>query len=120
MTGVEILAMEEIVTDSVFNWTVFWIVLGVLFGVGIFIGVIASVGTYDWSNLVIGVFFGLIAGIFFGSLSGNEASIPTEYETQYKVTISDEVSMNEFLERYEIIDQEGKIYTVRERNEESE
>ena len=120
MTGVEILAMEEIVTDSVFNWTVFWIVLGVLFGVFIISGIIISVVQYDWSVVVVGVFLGLFAGIFFGSLSGNEASIPTEYKTQYKVTISDEVSMNEFLEIYEIIDQEGKIYTVRERNEVSE
>lgn len=39
---------------------------------------------------------------------------PTAYETHYKVLISDEVSMNEFLEQYEIIDQEGKIFTVRE------
>jgi Na+/melibiose symporter-like transporter len=40
--------------------------------------------------------------------------------TRYKVTISDEVSMNDFLERYEIVDQEGKIYTVRERDGDSE
>ena len=41
----------------------------------------------------------------------------TKYETQYKVTISDEVKMDEFCEKYEIIEQDGKIYTVRERNE---
>ena len=34
---------------------------------------------------------------------------------EYKVTIDDSVSMNEFLDKYEIIDQEGKIYTVKER-----
>lgn len=34
---------------------------------------------------------------------------------EYKVTIDDSVSMNEFLDKYEILDQEGKIYTVRER-----
>ena len=36
-------------------------------------------------------------------------------DTTYKVTIDDSVSMNEFLDKYEIIDQEGKIYTVKER-----
>lgn len=118
MTGVEILAMEEVVANSIFNWLVFWVVLGVIFGIFVIIGVIISAASYDWSNVVIGVVLGLAAGLIFGGLSGNEASIPVEYETQYKVIISDEVSMNEFLERYEIIDQEGKIYTVRERNDE--
>ena len=56
-------------------------------------------------------------GAFYGSLFGNACDVSTTYETQYKVTISDEVLMNEFLERYEIVDQEGKIYTVRERDE---
>ena len=34
--------------------------------------------------------------------------------TRYKVTISDEVNLVEFLERYEILDTEGEIYTIRE------
>lgn len=40
-----------------------------------------------------------------------------EYETRYQVTVSDSVSMNEFQNKYEIIEVEGKIYTVRERIE---
>ena len=38
-----------------------------------------------------------------------------KYETHYQVTIDDSVSMNEFQNKYEIIEVEGKIYTVRER-----
>jgi hypothetical protein len=34
---------------------------------------------------------------------------------ELKVTIDDSVLMNEFLDKYEILDQEGKIYTVKER-----
>lgn len=34
--------------------------------------------------------------------------------TRYKVTISEDVKLVEFLERYEILDTEGEIYTVRE------
>ena len=34
---------------------------------------------------------------------------------EYKVTIDNSVSMNEFLDKYEILDQEGKIYTVKEK-----
>lgn len=34
---------------------------------------------------------------------------------EYKVTIDDTVSLNEFNSRYEIIEQEGKIYTIIEK-----
>lgn len=34
--------------------------------------------------------------------------------TRYKITISEDVKLVEFLERYEILDTEGEIYTVRE------
>ena len=46
------------------------------------------------------------------TLSSNRNSIN---HVEYKVTIDDSVSMNEFLDKYEILDQEGKIYTVKER-----
>ena len=39
-------------------------------------------------------------------------------ETRYQVTVDDSVNMNDFLSRYEIIDVEGKIYTVKEIDEE--
>ena len=35
--------------------------------------------------------------------------------THHMVIISDDVNMNKFLDKYEILDQEGKIYTVKER-----
>jgi membrane protein implicated in regulation of membrane protease activity len=37
---------------------------------------------------------------------------------QYQVTISDHVSMVEFNERYDVIDVEGKIWTIREKESE--
>lgn len=40
-----------------------------------------------------------------------------KYETRYQVTVDDSVSMNEFQNKYEIIEVEGKIYTIRERVE---
>lgn len=38
-----------------------------------------------------------------------------KYETRYQVTVDDSVSMNEFQNKYEIIEVDGKIYTVKER-----
>ena len=40
-----------------------------------------------------------------------------KYETHYKITVDNSVSMNEFQNKYEIIEVEGKIYTVKERVE---
>lgn len=40
---------------------------------------------------------------------------PSEYETRYKVALTEDVDYKEFTEKYEIIDFEDNIYTVRER-----
>lgn len=44
-------------------------------------------------------------------------AVDTTEVTEYKVTIDDSVKYVEFTEKYEVIDQEGEIYTVRERAE---
>jgi hypothetical protein len=41
--------------------------------------------------------------------------VDTTEVTEYKVTIDDSVKYVEFTEKYEVVDQEGEIYTVRER-----
>lgn len=115
MNGVEILASEEVVTATTFNSALFcWFIVAAVV-VGLVIGLIASFCEGDIQYLFIIVFVVACFGLILGAIIGVAEGTPTEYETQYKVTISDEVPMNEFLERYEIIEQEGKIYTVRER-----
>ena len=117
MNGVEILATEQVATAFGFGWALFF-VFGVLFS--ILLGAIAwcLAEESNFSKLGTRVFIcvcitiGLAIAAFIGKVS--ETGAPTEFETHYKVTISDEVSMNEFLERYEIVDQDGKIFIVRE------
>lgn len=116
MTGVEILASNEVLVKSLFNWKLCWIIGGSLFGLCAITGVIISVTNSDWDLMPIFLFMGLMCGAFCGSIIGAAYDIPVEYETQHKATISDEVLMNDFLEKYEIINQDGKIYTVREIN----
>lgn len=116
MTGIEILAIQEVATKFAFNWSAFWITFGIIFGISLFVGIIISLDSDDWSNSLCGIIVGIIIGLFFGAMVGDVMlHTPTAYETQHKVTVSDEVPMNEFLEKYEIIDQEGKIYTITER-----
>ena len=112
INGVEILAAQEVATAFAFNWENFWIAFAIVTLLGIFIGFIAFWSSEDLTCIVVGLILGAAFGTILGAGIG-ASSLPTEYETQYKVTISDEVSMNDFLERYEIVSQEGKIYTVR-------
>ena len=113
MTGVEILAMEEVAISYAFNWDMCLIIGVLIFVIMLIIGTAIGRG----SDMIVWIIAGIVFGCLLGALSGSVTEEPTEYETQYKVTISDEVSMNDFLELYEIVDQEGKIYTVRERND---
>lgn len=116
MSGVEILAMEEVAVDTVFNWSAFFISIGIIFGIFIVTGLTISLTSGDWDNIKIGVIAGTILGSIAGIAFGFVCSIPTEHETQYKVIISDEVSMSDFFAKYELIEQDGRIYVVTEKD----
>ena len=110
MTGVEILAANEVAITG-WHWGAFAITFVLILSVSIVLG-FATSNKFDRFGLIVSLIVGILLGGLFSSVIAS--AIPIGHETQYKVTISDEVSMNEFLERYEIIEQEGKIYTVRE------
>ena len=117
MSGIEILTSNEVaVVYEKFNWSNFWIAIGVIAGIAIIAGLIAGGVNYDCEtgikvSALVFIAFTVIIGMPIGGLTVE----PTKYETQYKITIDDSVSITEFLDKYEIIDQDGKIYTVRER-----
>lgn len=116
MPGVDILAIEEVAVEFELSWMWFWIVLGA-FVVGTLIYTITKVvsGEYSWPIIpLLLVVFGCVGGAF-GMALADAFKTPTKYEYQYKVTISPEVSMVTFMDKYEIVDTEGRIYTVRER-----
>ena len=116
--GVEILSQSEVGTNIAMNWWVFGIIVGIFVVIGFIISAInTQPDGIEWLGCIfIGLLTGLV-GCLIGYIGGMVAGEPTEFETQYKVIISDEVQMNEFLEKYEIVDQEGKIYTIREKGE---
>ena len=43
--------------------------------------------------------------------------LPEKYQTRYEVTISDDVNFNEFNSKYEIVTQNGLIYTIIEKTD---
>lgn len=118
MAGVEVLAIEEVATAYAFNWKAYLLTFTVVLVIMTIVGFILN-----HSNGMDDFLICLMCGVIFGAILGllpAWTTLPKEYETQYKVTISDEVSMNDFLEKYEIVDQEGKIYTVREAGAEND
>ena len=115
MQGVEILTSAQVVTEHAANWSAFWITFGIAFGIMFILGIVIYINDDDWIHMVCGS----IAGIIIGSILGLYACFiflkTVAYETQYQVIISDEVLLNEFYEHYEVIAQDGKIFTVKEK-----
>ena len=116
MIGVEILATEEVaIAWASWNWKGFLLTVELAFFIAIIAGILAG-GSDGWElGVTIFLIVFIVGSALFGTMVGCSTGEPTEYETQYKVVIDDSVSMNEFTEKYKIIDQEGKIYTVREK-----
>ena len=117
MEGVQILNQFEVVTKEVFSWNSFW--WGALIGaiVGLVAATIGGLNEAGWTTFFIdlGIFgttFALLIGIIGGAVLKPK---PVEYETHYEVSIDSNVSMTEFMDKYEIIDTRGFIYTVREK-----
>lgn len=119
MDGVSILNEFEVVTKTVFSWESFW--WGALIGaiIGFVIAVIFGLQEADWFAFFVGLsMFCTVLGLFVGLLGGFVVNPkPVEYETRYEVSINEEVNMQEFMDKYEIVETRGSIYTVREKNE---
>jgi hypothetical protein len=111
LEGIEILAQTEIMknpdwTSLFFTAMIVFILLG--FGMAI-IGAIINI----WKLIACGV--GLAIGTFIALfIIGVDISQEPTGKYEYQVTISENVSLTEFYENYEIIDQNGKIWTIRE------
>lgn len=60
--------------------------------------------------------FGLI--LIVGSIYIYQTNNPVEVTT-YQVILDDSISYNEFVEKYEVIKQEGRIYTIYEKDKEN-
>ena len=118
MTGVEILSVtEHAIMEHAWSWSMcFGLFIG-FFGLSVLMGFLVGLGDGDVdAGIKAGLVIGLVFAIIFSPIVtavGAKKEVGKEYH--YKVTIDDSVSMNEFLDKYEILDQEGKIYTVKER-----
>lgn len=116
MEGVRILAQAP-VYDTVYSWGWSWagFALGIL-AVAILAFIIFLMCNGDITGLLLLIFVGFFGFTsFFLFSKGNGEKVYSHEE--YKVIIDDSVKLNDFYEKYEVIDQEGEIYTVIEREQ---
>lgn len=120
MNGVEILN-EKVVYVREINLTAFWIVFGVIM-IGLTIYAIYSCwsGEIGVGGLIGALLLALVVASIMGLLIGEVFGHYTEeiLYVEQKVIIDDSVPMNKFYEHYDVVAQEGKIYTVRPKNNE--
>lgn len=106
LEGITVLSQTEL-----YDAPVAWVMIPALV---VFVGCILLGAWLDVdSNVVVlsSVFAAFLAAIAMYSIT----KYPTgEYE--YECVIEDSVSMTEFCKRYEIVDQRGKIYIIREKS----
>lgn len=113
MNGVEILSSQTIYDAILPDW------VGGISLIMLFLFIALCGACVKWSEKA-GAIICLIlalASVALLVLSVVPSDTDIKY-IKYKVAIDDSVSMNEFLDKYEILDKEGKIYTVKEKNNE--
>lgn len=89
-------------------------------GIGLSCCIGGMVGAFIFSSITkipqkIRCYISVITLCIFGFGIGVCAFAPRETTPRYQVIIDDEVEFNEFTSKYKIIDQDGLIYTVEER-----
>lgn len=110
--GVTVLASEVVTTSCAFINIMFYIFIGlsILGFLSFIIGAVAdSLGFVQTGAIMLGCSFVL----FLISLPIDTATQIPDY-TKYVVIIDDSVSMSEFMNTYEILEQHGEIYFVKE------
>ena len=110
MTGVEILSSETIYNTILPECCVG---IGLVFAILFAVPLALCLAYEKYLTAILPAIF-MIVSTVIGCLGGTYSDTNINH-IEYKVTIDDSVSMNEFLDKYEILDQEGKIYTVKER-----
>lgn len=99
--GVEILSMRQN-----YEWAL--LIMPILY---LIISILSIIIAFREKRVSQFVFFGIIAFfcviLFFGFFKSNYI--------EYEVTINDSVSFTEFMDRYEVLDENGDIYTVKEK-----
>ena len=100
-----------------------WILLCLIMAVGgfaIIVGFLEMSDDFYYSVRIIKLIVGIVLLILgvIGSVYAKKIEEQPTGKYQYQVAIDDTVVMSEFYDKYEVIEVEGKIYTIREKESE--
>ena len=107
MNGIEVLNTYEYCVSRSWGWSAIgttFLVLAVLTLIAYVICAVKNIGGETVFYIMLFAF--TFVGIYF-NLQEKETTVPA-----YEVIINEDASAKELLEKYEIIDQEGKIYHI--------
>ena len=111
MEGVRILAFE-----AIYSYNNIYMSLGIIcliFGALAFVGILSELGIGTWTEIIVFFFLTVVLiSASFKFFSVYQDSETYEY-TKYKVVFEQNVSMEDFLNTYEILDQDGEILIVK-------
>lgn len=111
MEGVTVLNRIDIVGGPV--WFV-WAIIGLVF-VGALCLAVGISKPYEWYSVAAGVMAILcVLGIFILIIISDEIQKPTG-RYQYEVIIDDTVSVTELYEKYEVVEQRGEIWVLKDK-----
>lgn len=120
MNGVKIL--NEIPVYNIAEWASITVAI-ILIAIPLTFFVYSIIRWEGFGCLVLSTILGFLVGLLITILFivfTSEADIAYDKNSvqyyQYQVIVSDEVKFSEFMEKYEILEQNGDIYTIQERN----
>lgn len=113
MDGITILSVGEYVETISGACSVASVLLLIFSILVLLLGTIIFFSSKECFSFCAGIFVLFIGGaMLVASNLEYKNNGPTINIPQYKVIISDSVSYNEFIEKYNVLEVEGKIYTV--------
>ena len=118
MNGITILYQEPIYKIICVNENILNLLAHIL--IVMIAGAIISAICFELKGVVICTILGCATLFAMGILDSYSTTTEEIEGYEYKVTIDDSVPMKEFLSKYEIINQEGEIFTIVERENENE
>ena len=115
MIGINYLTSNQVVTEWAPDMTVFWSILAIMFIIFFIAGIIAAIQEDNIIPCLLFIAIGILIGLLFGAIGAEIARVPAQHEIQHQVTITDDANIQEFLDKYEVVKQDGEIFTIREK-----
>lgn len=111
MNGINILNQTEIM-EYTCEQNIFYSVLVIVLFISAILFVIGLVGSFKWSGIIGGILF-LITIITIGTVNVEKSKNTGRYK--YEVTIDDDVPFTEIYKKYDVVEQKGDIWVLKDK-----